>query len=134
MDYWTIIISVVTAAIGWFSNKALTKREKSKSDIDISASVNKAIDQYLETTNKLMQRNEELHTKLLEREKEVSDLQVEREDLKGKIKCLENKLNKVTKRLNDLENEKNNVSNTIGFINGGLPNDKANDIRNGGRS
>jgi len=114
MDYWTIIISAVTAAIGWFSNKVLSKREKGASNVDIVDKVNLVVSSFLDTNNKLAQYNEELHEKLLKKEKEISDLQAEREDLRGEIKCLKNKLNRLNKRLNDLENEKNNV-NPIGF-------------------
>ena len=115
-EIMTMVTGIVMALVGWFTSKAMTKREKKKSDMELISS---STENLLAGINQLTAQNkslvDELRTqqeKNLQLIKENSELLEDKLSLSNEIKKLRKEVERLTKIVTqNIENEKKDVDN-----------------------
>lgn len=100
-DIMAILSGGVMALVGWFSSKAMTRREKKKSDMELISS---STENLLAGINQLTAQNKALVDELkaqqeknLQLIKENNELLLDKQTLSNEIKRLQKKVDKLTK-------------------------------------
>jgi len=106
----TTVIAGATGFFGWLFSKWQTKRERKKSDLQM---IHESTANLIESIKTLTERNGELVSELMEEQKKHLTLlkeklgwQAEREELISEIEGLKKEVKALTKKINELINEK----------------------------
>jgi len=113
LSWLPYLVSVLTAIIGVFSGKYLTRREKKKTDIQL---IQEAINPLLESITGLTDHNNNLIEKLLAEQlknleliQERAGWMIEKQELVSKIDKLERKVTTLAKEIKKLRDEKDDT-------------------------
>lgn len=115
-EVMAMITGVVMAVVGWFSSKAMTKREKKKSDMELISS---STENLLAGINQLTSQNKALVDELkiqqeknLQLIKENNELLLDKQTLSNEIKKLRKEVEQLRKIVTqNIENEKKDTDN-----------------------
>jgi len=106
----TTAIAGVTGFLGWLFSKLQTRRERKKSDLQM---IHESTANLVESIKILTQRNGELINELMEEQKkhltllkEKLEWQTEREEFIAEIEGLKKEVKALTKKINELINNK----------------------------